>query len=55
MDTGRRLAKMYNELMCGRYDAINATAFNDSDDRYEGMLVVRSELISMCSHHRNDC
>ena len=23
--------------------------FNDSDDRYEGMLVVRSELISMCS------
>ena len=51
MDTGRRLAKMYiNELMCGRYDAMpNATAFpNDSDDRYEGMLVVRSELISMC-------
>ena len=54
MDTGRRLAKMYiNELMAGRYDNIpNATAFpNDSDDRYEGMLVVRSELISMCSHH----
>ena len=54
MDTGRRLAKMYiNELMCGRYDAIpNATAFpNDSIDRYEGMLVVRSELTSMCSHH----
>ena len=54
MDTGRRLAKMYiNELMCGRYDAMpNATAFpNDSIDRYEGMLVVRSELTSMCSHH----
>ena len=52
--TGRRLAKMYiNELMGGRYDPIpNATAFpNDSVDRYEGMLVVRSELISMCSHH----
>ena len=52
--TGRRLAKMYiNELMSGRYDVIpNATAFpNDSEDRYEGMLVVRSELTSMCSHH----
>ena len=52
--TARRLAKMYfNEIMAGRYDPIpNATAFpNDSDDRYEGMLVVRSELKSMCSHH----
>ena len=54
MDTGRRLAKMYiNELMSGRYNpAPCATAFpNDSDDRYEGMLVVRSELRSVCSHH----
>ena len=54
MDTGRRLAKMYiNELMAGRYDPMpKATAFpNDSDDRYDGMLVVRSELKSMCSHH----
>ena len=53
-DTGRRLAKMYiNELMAGRYDPMpKATAFpNDGDDRYEGMLVVRSELTSMCSHH----
>ena len=52
--TARRLAKMYfNETMSGRYDpAPNATAFpNDSDDRYSGMLVVRSELRSMCSHH----
>ena len=52
--TARRLAKMYfNEIMAGRYDpAPSATAFpNDSDDRYEGMLVVRSELKSMCSHH----
>lgn len=52
--TARRLAKMYfNEIMSGRYDPIpKATAFpNDSDDRYEGMLVVRSELKSMCSHH----
>ena len=52
--TARRLAKMYyTEIMAGRYeDAPDATAFpNDSSDRYEGMLVVRSELRSMCSHH----
>lgn len=52
--TAKRLAKMYfNEIMAGRYDpAPDATAFpNDSEDRYEGMLVVRSELRSMCSHH----
>jgi len=52
--TARRLAKMYyNEIMAGRYEpAPDATAFpNDTTDRYEGMLVVRSELRSMCSHH----
>ena len=52
--TAKRLAKMYfNEIMEGRYvPAPDATAFpNDSQDRYEGMLVVRSELRSMCSHH----
>lgn len=52
--TARRLAKMYfNEIMAGRYEpAPDATAFpNDTEDRYEGMLVVRSELRSMCSHH----
>ena len=52
--TAKRLAKMYfNEVMAGRYEpAPDATAFpNDSEDRYEGMLVVRSELRSMCSHH----
>ena len=52
--TARRLAKMYfNEIMAGRYDpAPDCTAFpNDSEDRYEGMLVVRSEIRSMCSHH----
>ena len=52
--TARRLAKMYyNEIMAGRYDPMpSATAFpNDSADRYDGMLVVRSELKSMCSHH----
>jgi GTP cyclohydrolase I len=54
MDTGRRLAKMYfNELMAGRYDVKpNATAFpNQGDNGYKGMLVVRSELKSVCSHH----
>lgn len=52
--TARRLAKMYyNEIMSGRYEpSPNATAFpNDTDGAYDGMLVVRSELKSMCSHH----
>ena len=52
--TARRLAKMYfNEIMSGRYHpAPKATAFpNSGHDRYDGMLVVRSELKSMCSHH----
>jgi GTP cyclohydrolase I len=52
--TARRLAKMYvYEIMAGRYDeSPNATAFpNDTEDKYEGMLVVRAELKSMCSHH----
>ena len=50
----RRLAKMYvYEIMAGRYDeSPSATAFpNDTEDKYEGMLVVRSELKSLCSHH----
>ena len=58
IDTGRRLAKMYvHELMSGRYNpAPPATAFpnepdNITNERYEGMLVVRSELTSVCSHH----
>ena len=53
-DTGRRLAEMYvKELMVGRYTAPpKATSFpNDGNDRYEGMLVIRSELRSVCSHH----
>ena len=54
MDTGRRLAKMYiNEIMAGRYDPKPAaTAFpNENGSAYHGMLVVRSEIKSMCSHH----
>ena len=53
-DTGKRLAKMYvNELLRGRYyPAPDATSFpNEMEDRYDGMLVVRSELRSVCSHH----
>jgi GTP cyclohydrolase I len=52
--TARRLAKMYfNELFIGRYDPMpNATAFpNEIEEGYKGMLVVRSELRSVCSHH----
>lgn len=52
--TAKRLAKMYvHEIMSGRYyPAPDSTAFpNDGDQRYDGMLVVRSELKSMCSHH----
>tara|TARA_A100001391_G_scaffold173909_2_gene136172 strand:- start:7056 stop:7742 length:687 start_codon:yes stop_codon:yes gene_type:complete len=54
MDTARRLAKMYiNELMSGRYNPMpNATAFpNHIEEGYKGMLTVRSEIKSMCSHH----
>ena len=58
MDTAKRLAKMYyNELMTGRYEpAPPATAFpnepdNVTKEKYDGMLVVRSELKSVCSHH----
>lgn len=53
-ETGRRLSKMYvNELMSGRfYPEPKVTAFpNEGEDAYTGMLVVRSELKSMCSHH----
>ena len=41
------------EIMSGRYEPRpDATAFpNNTEERYEGMLVVRSELRSMCSHH----
>jgi len=53
--TARRLAKMYiNETLSGRYTpSPPVTAFpnDDADTRYGGMIVVRSELLSMCSHH----
>ena len=53
-DTAMRMAKMYiNEIMSGRYDVMpNPSAFpNYIEGGYEGMLVVRSELTSLCSHH----
>ena len=52
--TAKRLAKMYvNETMSGRYDpAPDATSFpNDTIGRYQGMITVKSEIRSMCSHH----
>ena len=40
--------------MAGRYDPnVNATAFNHVQDGYKGMLVVRSEIKSMCSSPAN--
>ena len=52
--TGRRLAKMYvNEIMAGRYDTPPViTSFpNYGEHQYQGMLVVRAEINSICSHH----
>lgn len=55
--TAKRLAKMYwNELFEGRYyPSPEVTSFpNDGShgtDPYSGMLVVRAELKSVCSHH----
>lgn len=52
--TGRRLAKMYvKEIFAGRYQSPPAvTAFpNEGPDAYDGMLVVHSEIRSVCSHH----
>ena len=53
-DTAKRLAKMYvYELMSGRYEPMpDVTSFpNEGENRFEGMLVVRAEIRSMCSHH----
>jgi GTP cyclohydrolase I len=52
--TGKRLAKMYiTEIMSGRYEPRpDITAFpNEGYNKYTGMLVVRSEIKSVCSHH----
>lgn len=55
MGTPKRLAKMYiNEIMGGRYapaPAVTAFPNDDVDTRYGGMITVRAEILSMCSHH----
>jgi GTP cyclohydrolase IA len=51
--TGRRLAKMYiNEIMGGRYNSPpEVTTFPNEDGRYDQLIVIRSDIKSMCSHH----
>lgn len=55
MGTPKRLAKMYiNEIMSGRYEqapAVTAFPNDDVETRYGGMITVRAEILSMCSHH----
>lgn len=56
-ETGRRLSKMYiNEIMSGRfYPEPKSTSFpNDGQTPYDGMLVVRADIKSICSHHHKD-
>ena len=56
-ETARRLAKMYiNELMFGRYfDCPEVTSFPNNGEvgskPFNGLMVVRAEIRSMCSHH----
>lgn len=53
-DTGHRLAKMYlYEIMSGRYLPMpKIAAFpNEGEHKYEGMIVVRAEIKSVCAHH----
>jgi GTP cyclohydrolase I len=58
MGTAKRLAKMYiNETMRGRYTPpppVTSFPNTDPDTRYSGMIVVRAEIHSMCSHHHKD-
>lgn len=52
--TAHRLAKMYiHEIMKGRYyPAPRVASFpNTEENRYDGMLVARTEIRSICSHH----
>jgi GTP cyclohydrolase I len=55
MDTAKRLAKMYyKEIMSGRYTpAPRVAAFPniDKETAYHGMITIRAELSSLCSHH----
>lgn len=52
--TAKRLSKMYwNEIFEGRYtNQPPVTAFpNEGSDAYHGMIVIRAEIKSVCSHH----
>ena len=53
--TPLRVAKMYvNETMAGRFipqPPVTAFPNDNAETRYGGMIVVRSEIRSMCSHH----
>lgn len=55
--TARRMAKMYiNEIMGGRYEPEPEAVFfpnqhTGKDSGFNGMLVVRCEIKSVCSHH----
>lgn len=50
-ETANRLAKMYfYELFEGRYTA-RPDVSSFPNDEYDGMLVIRAELNSVCSHH----
>jgi len=51
-DTARRLAKMYvNEIMAGRYDPSPKVTSFPNDGKYDQLIIVRSDIRSMCSHH----
>lgn len=50
--TARRLAKMYiNEIMGGRYYPSPKVTSFPNDGQYDQLIVVRSDIKSMCSHH----
>lgn len=55
MDTARRMAKMYyNEIFAGRYEKPPKVAAFPNDnpgERFTGLMNVRAELRSLCSHH----
>mgnify|MGYP000846664274 FL=1 len=51
-DTARRLAKMYvNEIMSGRYEPAPKVTSFPNDGKYDQLIIVRSDIRSMCSHH----
>lgn len=52
IDTSRRLAKMYiNEIMSGRYNDMPKVTSFPNEGQYDQLIIVRSDIKSMCSHH----